>query len=103
MSRIDGGYPAPEQADQRPSSDRDGAAPSRRSPTRGGATRWIIPVGIAACYALLTLAVHRRLLDDLDLAIRDVYRPENVWGPLQIRAHRFVIPERAGLCQRVVD
>ncbi len=63
----------------------------------------IIPVGIAASYALLTLAVHRRLLDDLDLAIRDVYRPENVWGPLQIRAHRFVIPEGTGLCQRVVD
>jgi membrane-associated phospholipid phosphatase len=90
VSRIDGGYPAREQADQRPSSDREDAAPSRRSPVRGGATKWIIPVGIAAGYALLTLAVHLRLLDALDLAIRDVYRPDNVWGPLQIRADRFI-------------
>ena len=34
--------------------------------------------------------MHLRLLDALDLAIRDVYRPDNVWGPLQIRADRFV-------------
>ncbi|MGH8836528.1 MAG: phosphatase PAP2 family protein [Actinomycetes bacterium] len=90
MTWIDGGYPAREQADHRPSSDRDGVVPEGRSPAAGGATRWIIPVGVAAGYALLTLAVHLRLLDALDLAIRDVYRPGNVWGPLQIRADRFI-------------
>ena len=39
------------------------------------ATRWIIPVGVVACYALFTLAVHLRMLDALDLAVRGVYRP----------------------------
>jgi membrane-associated phospholipid phosphatase len=90
VTRIDGGYPAREQADHRPAYDRDGAVPGRRSPAAGGATRWIIPVGIAACYALLTLAVHLRLLDALDLAVRRVYGPVEVWGPLELRADRFV-------------
>ena len=89
MSSIDEGYPARAQADHRPSSDRDSASDRRLSAT-GGAIRWIIPVGIAACYALLTVAVHLRLLDALDLAARRVYGPVEVWGPLELRADRFV-------------
>ncbi len=90
MSRIDGGLTARERAGHRPSFDRGGAASGRRLPARGGTTRWIIPVGVAACYALFALAVHLRMLDAVDLAVRDAYRPGDVWGPLQIRADRVV-------------
>jgi len=89
VSLTDGRYPARAQADHRPAYDRDGVVAGRRSTARGGATRWIILIGIAACYALLTLAVHLRLLDALDLAVRRVYGPVEVWGPFELRADRF--------------
>ena len=54
--------------------------------TRRTRSQWIIPVAIAVCYALFALAVHLRMLDDLDTAIRSASRPGDVWGPLQIRA-----------------
>ena len=90
MSWTDGGYPARARADHRPLAERGRAASGRVLSARGNGTWWIIPVGIAACYALFALAVHLRMLDAADLAIRDVYRPSDVWGPQQIRADRFV-------------
>jgi hypothetical protein len=53
-------------------------------------TKWIIPLGAITCYALLTLAVHLRILDALDIAVRSASRPGDVWGPVQIRAARIV-------------
>jgi undecaprenyl-diphosphatase len=58
--------------------------------TRRRHTEWIIPLGVAACYLLFTLAVHLRLLDGLDIAVRDASRPGGVWGPLQVRSDRLV-------------
>jgi hypothetical protein len=55
--------------------------------TRG---KWVVPCGVAASYALFTVAVHLRLLDGLDVAVRHASRPDNVWGPVQIRAARVV-------------
>jgi len=52
----------------------------------GRRSRWIIPVGGIACYALLALAVHLGMLDAVDAAVRSVSRPGDVWGPLQFRA-----------------
>jgi membrane-associated phospholipid phosphatase len=58
--------------------------------TRRRRTRWIIPIGVTACYALLTLAVHLRMLDTLDIAVRGLYGPVEVWGPLETRADLVV-------------
>jgi undecaprenyl-diphosphatase len=35
---------------------------------------------------LFAVVVHLRLLDRLDVAVRDASRPGGVWGPMQIRA-----------------
>jgi undecaprenyl-diphosphatase len=45
-----------------------------------------MPVVVAVCYALFTLAVHLRMLDALDITVRKAARPGDVWGPLQMRA-----------------
>jgi membrane-associated phospholipid phosphatase len=104
MSRLDGGYTAHERTDHRVSFDRGGAvsAPSvaGRPPrpaddgvvelTKRGRTRWIISVGITACYALFALGVHLRMLDAVDIAVRGVYGPVEVWGPLERRADLVV-------------
>jgi hypothetical protein len=87
MSRLDRGYAAHERTDRRPAADHpaEGAeAPGRRR------TRWIVPAGVTAIYALFSLAVHLRMLDHLDLAVRDASRPGGVWGPLQVRSDRLV-------------
>src|SRR5262249_52809741 len=99
MSRLDGGYTAHEQTDHRASFDEGGAvsAPTVASQqprpagevagvTKRRRSRWVIPVAATACYALFALAVHLRVLDDLDTAVRSASRPGDVWGPLQIRA-----------------
>jgi membrane-associated phospholipid phosphatase len=49
-----------------------------------------MPVGVTACYALLTLAVQLGMLDAVDAALRNASRPDDVWGPLQMRAHLVV-------------
>jgi len=104
MSRLNGGYTAHERTDPRSSFDRGGSAsaPSlerrRPLPADGGVvgvtkrrrTQWIIPIGVAACYALLTLAVHLRWLDPLDIAVRSATHAGEVWGPRQIRAAHVV-------------
>ena len=53
MSWFDGGYTAQERT----------AAGIVGMNRRGQRTKWIIPVVVAACYALFTLAVHLRMLD----------------------------------------
>jgi len=53
-------------------------------------TRWILTSGIAASYVLFAVAVHLRLLDDLDIAVRHAAAPDDVWGPTQVRAARVV-------------
>jgi membrane-associated phospholipid phosphatase len=58
--------------------------------TKRGRSRWIIPVAITACYALFALGVHLRMLDPIDLAVRGVYGPVEVWGPLETRADLVV-------------
>ncbi len=102
--RLDRGYAAHERTDHRASFDQGGAvsAPSvagrRPRPAGDGAvgvtkrtrSRWILPVGVTACYALLTLAVHLRMLDSLDIAVRSLTHAGEVWGPVQIRAARVV-------------
>jgi membrane-associated phospholipid phosphatase len=79
MNWFDGGYTAQEQT-----------AAGIVGTNRRGRTKWIIPVVVAACYALFTLAVHLRLLDFLDLAVRSAAHAGQVWGPVQIRAARIV-------------
>jgi len=79
MSWFDGGYMAQERT----------AAGIVRTNGRGR-TKWIIPVAVAACYVLFTLAVHLRMLDFLDLAVRSAAHAGHVWGPVQIRAARIV-------------
>ena len=53
-------------------------------------TRWIAPLGLTACYGLFAVAVHFRLLDNLDVAARHMAHAGEVWGPAQIRASRVV-------------
>ena len=53
-------------------------------------SRWVVPTGATACYLLFTLAVHLRLTDGLDIAVRRAARPHDVWGPVQARAGRLV-------------
>jgi undecaprenyl-diphosphatase len=79
MSWFDGGYTAQERT-----------AAGIVSANRRGRTKWIIPVVVAACYAVFTLAVHLRLLDFLDVAVRSAAHAGQVWGPVQIRAARIV-------------
>jgi membrane-associated phospholipid phosphatase len=79
MSWFDGGYAAQERT-----------AAGIAGTDRRGRAKWIIPVVVAACYALFTLAVHLRLLDFLDVAVRSAAHAGEVWGPVQIRAARIV-------------
>jgi membrane-associated phospholipid phosphatase len=79
MSLFNGGYTAQERT-----------AAGIVSMSRRGRTKWIIPVAVAACYVLFTLAVHLRMLDFLDLAVRSAAHAGHVWGPVQIRAARIV-------------
>jgi membrane-associated phospholipid phosphatase len=57
---------------------------------RRRAVGWGIAGAAVACFVLFTLAVHLRLLDALDEAVRSLSRPEDVWGPLQARAADLV-------------
>ena len=93
MSWFDGGYTAQE----RTAAGIVGA--NRRGRNRNGSSRSCV----AACYALFTLAVHLRMLDFLDIAVRSAARAGDVWGPLQIRAARVVqglaaCPSRGAPC-----
>lgn len=88
MSRLDGGYAAHERTERRPAAGRPVEGVAEASRRRRG--RWIVPVGVTAIYALFSVAVHLRMLDHLDLAVRDASRPGGVWGPLQIRSDRLV-------------
>ena len=101
MSWLDGGYTAHERADHRaPFGAVSAPSIAGRRPrpvgdgvvgvTKRTRTRWIIPVGVTACYVLFALGVHLRMLDALDMAVRSASRPGDVWGPLQIRAAQVV-------------
>jgi hypothetical protein len=57
-------------------------------PRRRG--RWLVSLGAFIGYALFAVAVHLRLLDGLDVAVRHAAIPGGVWGPTQIRAGRVV-------------
>jgi membrane-associated phospholipid phosphatase len=100
MMWVDGGYVVSEQA----SFDPGGAAPASAAPggasrsagdvtvgaTKRRRTKWIFPLLATACYVLFTVAVHLRLLDSLDTAVRSASHAGEVWGPDQIRAARIV-------------
>jgi hypothetical protein len=45
---------------------------------------------MAVCYGLSTLAVHLGMLDSLDIAVRGVYGPVEVRGPVETRAELVV-------------
>ena len=79
MNWFDGGYTAQERT-----------AAGIVGANGRGRTKWIVPVVVAACYAIFTLAVHLRMLDFLDLAVRSAVHAGQVWGPVQIRAARIV-------------
>ena len=66
------------------------AVPTNVAGSSGGYTRWIFPLGLTACYGLFAVAVHLRLLDNLDVAVRHLAHAGEVWGPAQIRASRVV-------------
>lgn len=51
---------------------------------------WAVPLAALAGYGLFAVAVHLRLLDDLDIAAMHAARPGGVWGPTQERASRVV-------------
>jgi hypothetical protein len=83
--------------DERSSFDPGGAAPASATAgdvsvgaVRRRRTKWIIPTVAAACYVLFTVAVHLRMLDSLDMAVRHASHNGEVWGPVQMRAARIV-------------
>lgn len=93
MSRTDGGGTTHARTTRQPSSRPVGsstasaaARPARENRRRS--VKWLIPLGVTACYVLFAVAVHLRLLDSFDLALRNAARPGGVWGPPQIRATR---------------
>ena len=104
MSRVDGGHMVHERTDNRASFDRGSAAPASAATgvgsrsagdrivgaSRRWRTKWIIPLGVTACYLVFALAVQLRLLDSLDLAVRRGAGTGEVWGLVQIRAARVV-------------
>jgi membrane-associated phospholipid phosphatase len=53
-------------------------------------TKWIIPLGVSACYLAFALAVQMGILDSLDMAVRRATQTGVFWGPEQIRAARVV-------------
>jgi membrane-associated phospholipid phosphatase len=61
-----------------------------RSATRRRYDTWVVPFGLTACYGLFAVAVHLRLFDDFDVAVRHAVHAGEVWGPTQIRANRVV-------------
>jgi membrane-associated phospholipid phosphatase len=69
-----------------------GSPPTTRSPAapRRGYTRWMVPSAIAVAYGLFAVAVHLRMLDDLDIAVRHLAAPDGVWGSSEDRAARVV-------------
>lgn len=75
------------RTNERSSGAADNPAVQGAWPRRG---KWIVPVGLFGCYVGFAVAVHFRLLDSLDLAVRRTARPGNMWGPRQIRAARVV-------------
>jgi membrane-associated phospholipid phosphatase len=81
MSRVAGGYMVHERTDGRVSLDRGTAAPH---------PKWIVPLGLTACYLAFALGVHVRLLDSLDMAVRRAAGTGEVWGLLPVRAARVV-------------
>jgi membrane-associated phospholipid phosphatase len=56
---------------------------------RLGHTKWVVPSSVLVCYVLFAVAVHLRLLDGLDLAVREAARTREEWGPQQMRAARI--------------
>jgi undecaprenyl-diphosphatase len=61
--------------------------------TSGGTSsghRWLFPGITFVAYVLFAVAVHLRLLDDLDVAVRQAVGRSDVWGPTQVRAARVV-------------
>ncbi len=52
--------------------------------------RWLLPAVALVGYAVFAVAVHLRLLDGLDLAVRRAAVPGDVWGTTQVRAARVV-------------
>ena len=51
---------------------------------------WLAAGGLAAGYVVFGLAVHLRVLDSFDVAVRHRARPGGWWGPEQIEASRAV-------------
>jgi membrane-associated phospholipid phosphatase len=97
MNRVDGGYMLDERAFDPGSAAPATAGGDLRCAGEGTAgatkrrrTKWIIPAVAAACYVLFTVAVHLRMLDPLDIAVRHASHNGEVWGPVQIRAARIV-------------
>jgi membrane-associated phospholipid phosphatase len=51
---------------------------------------WTIPISVSVCYLLFALAVHLRVLDSLDLAVRRAIHVGQFWGTIQVRASQVV-------------
>ena len=49
-------------------------------------TRWWIALGAASAFIALAVTVHLGLINQSDSIVRDWARPDDVWGPAQVRA-----------------
>jgi undecaprenyl-diphosphatase len=73
--------------DDRPDHHALGADPGAAPPESiRPLAKWVVALGLALGYLLFTAAVHLRLLNFLDLAVRRASRPDDVWGRVQIDA-----------------
>ena len=52
--------------------------------------QWWIALGSAFAFTALAILVHVGLLDRLDTVVREWARPDDVWGPAQVRADLVV-------------
>lgn len=65
------------------------ARPAVRPATPAVAAGWVA-VGACAAFVVLTLAVTAGALDRVDVLVRGLARPDEVWGPAQLRADLVV-------------
>jgi membrane-associated phospholipid phosphatase len=52
--------------------------------------RWLIAAGSAGAFAALAAAVHLGLLNTFDSTVRELARPDDIWGTAQVRADIIV-------------
>jgi membrane-associated phospholipid phosphatase len=52
--------------------------------------RWRIAIGLAGAFTALAMSVHLGLLNTFDSTIREWARPDDEWGPVQLRADYVV-------------